>query len=225
MSYSISKRLLLLAMHPRKNRFIVSSQVLNIGLCGALLMELSNLKLIKIENDVVVYTHSKTKPEKYLLEINNKIKEYKKPRKMKRWISALNINAGKYRWQVAESMEHDRLLRIRKKRFLFIPYREPHLLNHSARNHEISRIRGIILKHDEAENDDISVMALLYACKMHRILSRNRNEAKIIRKKLKEILESNLIAGGTDKVIKEMQSGIMAAIAASSATAVAASSQ
>lgn len=218
MKLSVSERLLLLALHPNKNRFLFSSQVLITGVVGSVLIELSALGFIEIDNNEIKFKHQKQKLEDYQLIVSEKIKNSLKGKKVRRWISKIAMNGGKLRWMVIEGLEKKKMVRIIKKKFLFIPYREVLLLNGSFRNKEISHLRGIVFKKMDAETDDISLLALMHACKMHRVISKDRQELKLLKKKMKSIIEKHQIAKGVDTVIKEMQAAVMVAITSSAAT-------
>ncbi len=64
------------------------------------------------------------------------------------------------------------------------------------------------------------MLGLIEACKMHKIIAKDKSEIKICKRKLAELIKSDSIAQGVDKVIKEMQAVIIGAVVASASTVV-----
>ena len=54
--------------------------------------------------------------------------------------------------------------------------------------------------------DNALILGLIEACKIHKIIAKDRSEIKICKRKLADIIKSDAIAQGVDKVIKEMKS-------------------
>lgn len=73
----------------------------------------------------------------------------------------------------------------------------------------------------EIEHDRFMLLSLIYACKMERIIARNRKEARDLRYKLKVISASNPVSVAVNTVMKEMQMAIVAAVSISATSAAA----
>jgi len=112
-------------------------------------------------------------------------------------------------------------LRIEHHKFLFIPYRKSYLTDNRSRDSLIKQIRECALFHKELNNENIVILGLIEACRMHNIISTNREELKTLRKELKMIIKESPIAEAVDKTIKQVQAAIMGAVAASSIAATA----
>jgi hypothetical protein len=115
------------------------------------------------------------------------------------------------------------ILKEEKKRFLFIPYRLHYVATPGVRKNLILRYKDIILYKKQPEEHEIMLMGLMYACRMHRILTKGGPERRKIRKRLVEIVKDNEFASGINKAIIEMQAAIAGAIAATAAMSAATS--
>jgi hypothetical protein len=112
-------------------------------------------------------------------------------------------------------MDKKRLVRIEHKRFLgFIPYKRCYLRDGRTRENLIQHIRKAALYPSSVEvtSDDIVLMGLVEASKMHKTIASNKEELKKNRKELKEIIRDSPIAGVVDETIRQVQSAIVASM-------------
>ena len=79
----------------------------------------------------------------------------------------------------------------------------------------ISELRAAIFHSKDPEQQDIMLLALIKACSLDHQLSKNKEEKRIIKKRLKELSKENKITESIDKIIHEIQ----AAVVVSAATA------
>ena len=107
------------------------------------------------------------------------------------------------------------LVKITHKRFLFIPYIRARLNRKSERNKLIEQLRSILIYSRKPDAEIAPILGLVEAGKMYRVIARDRNEIKSFRKKLKEMVKSDLIATSVSQVISEMQTAVTAAVLAS----------
>ena len=224
MGLSIVKKFLLISQHPEKGRFLTDEFQIGYGIIGAALLEMSLDDKIDIVDEKVFAKEIRKKDNELLYEISSVIRESKKNRKIKYWISKLSRKSRKYKWLVLNEMANDKLVRIENKRFLgIIPYRRVYLINKSLRIRLIEELRKLVLFRKEINDENIALLGLVEACKMYKVLSTNKDELKRIKKELKEIIKESNIAGALDSTIKEVQAAIIGAIVASSVAASAAS--
>jgi hypothetical protein len=220
MNLTTSERFLLLAKNPSNGRFISSDIYLYYGLVGSILLEMSFEGMFTIENKRLILKDGTRTTNPIYLEIVERIKKSKKPRKLSSWISIINRKSRKYKWIVLKDMAQKHILTIEQKRFLgLIPYRRCSLNDQNVRNTLISQLKNGVLYKKETNDELIVLLSLIEACRMHKILTRDRAELKILRKNLKEILKENPIASEVANTIKQVQIAIAASIAVSTAVA------
>jgi len=87
------------------------------------------------------------------------------------------------------------------------------------RNSLIRQLRECILFHKELNNENSVLLGLVEACRMHKILSSDREELKTIRKELKAIIKESPIAETVGETIKQVQIAIISSVAAASVAA------
>lgn len=217
MNLSIPEKFLLLAQHPDKGRLIISGLQFQYGIIGALLLQMSVEERISIENDLVTLNSGKGKPGSMIAEIELLIRNSRKKRKLKHWVSKLSRKSNKYKKALLEELATARIIRIEPKKFLgLIPYKNTYLVNRRLRSDLIKELKGSIFSKHEIENDQLVLFGLIEATKMYKVFTTDSAELKRIKKALKELIKENPIAGSVDKTIKEVQAAIFVTIIASS---------
>lgn len=225
MKLSTVEKFLLIAQHSNKGKFIISDMHINYGIIGAILLEMSLEHKIIIENDKLVLKNSGIDDNQIISEITIMISNSKKLRKIKYWITKLARKSRKYKWTILTELECKKIIRIENKKFLeFIPYKKSYLIDSKTRDNLIQKLKSNILFHQELSNENVVVLGLIEACKMHKIITSDKDELKTIRKVLKEIIKESPIADTVNKTIKQVQAAIIGAIIASTVASSAASS-
>jgi hypothetical protein len=222
---STPEKFILLAHHPAKGRYVISQLHLKYGLAGALLLELTLDGSAEMREDRLVLRRKPETRNALLNEITGMLSDSSRPRKIRYWIRQLARRQRRYQRDILNDLHRRRIVRIVQRRFLgWIPYRRSYLIGNKIHQDLIREIRKNILQKEDPSNEWVAAMGLIEACKMHRILSQDRSERKMIRKKLKLILKESPIASDVDKAIRQVQAAIVASVAASSAAAAAAGS-
>ncbi len=222
MKLTIAENFFILIHHPDKPRIEVTEVARNVGMIGAIFLDLSIEENIIIEDGVIKVKSTKSNLLPAHNELLDILAKSPKRRKPKQWISRINQRAGKTKRKLLESLEKKGIIEIVHKRFLFIPYIQTLLVRRDMRENLIKQMRGIIFQNMEMDGQAPYLLGLIQACKAHKIVCNDKDEMKQSRKKIKEIIESDQIMQGVGTVIQEMQAAIMAAVIASSAASSAA---
>ncbi len=225
MKLSIAEKFLLIAHHPVKGRFNISDIHITYGIIGAFLLEMSAQNQIAIENDRLVVKKSPGIDNQIISEISSQIAGSVKIRKLNYWISKLSRKSRVYKWAILKELEQKGVIRIENRKFLgIIPYKKSYLIDSIIRDNLIQQLKNSILFHKDLNDDTIAVSGLTEACQMHRIITSDRDELKVLRKELKQVLKDSPIADTVNKTIKSVQAAIIASIAAASFASSSASS-
>lgn len=216
-SLSLAEKFLLLIHHPEKSRYLISEQMRNVGLIGALLLDLAYGKKMQVEGDKLSATASHTDLSATHQEVLSRLSAHERPKKIKRSISKLSGKSCKYRHALLASLEENGFLRIEHKKFLFIPYLRTYLLKHETRDALLREIRGVVFDDQNIRPENAALLGLVDACKMYKLICHDRNETKYCKARLKELVQEDAIARGVDKVIKAMQAALIATLAATTA--------
>ena len=210
-------KFLLIAHHPEKGRFLISEAHINYGIIGAALLEMSLDGLIKIEEDMLILINNGESDNSIISEISMEIRNSKKPRKIKYWVTKLARKSRKFKWIILTDLEKERLLRIEDRKFLgLIPYRKSYLINRTTRENLIHQLRNNVLFRNDLNEDSILMLGLVEACKMHKIITSDKQELKRLKKELKHIIKESPIAEIVDTTMQQIQAAIIGAIIASS---------
>lgn len=216
---SLAEKFLLLAMHPEKTRYLVGDQALIAGLTGAILLDLTLEGKLEIQNNLLHAISNKSEVSKTHNKFLNIIYNFPKKRKIRTWIQRLTNKSQSNRKYLLQDLKVKGFVKIRHKRFLFIPYIKASLIRKSERSKMISEIREILIYSKKPSAEMAPLLGLVAAGRMFRVIAKNRKEIKDFRKKLKEIMKSDLIASGVNQVISEMQAAVTAAVLASTMVA------
>lgn len=217
LSLTLAEKFLLLIHHPEKSRYLISDQMRNVGLIGALLLDLAYEKKMMVEGDKLSATASNTDLSATHQQVLSRLFAYERPKKIRRSISKLSGKSGKYRHALLASLEEKGLLRIEHKKFLFIPYLSTYLLKHETRDALLREIRGVVFEDQNIQTENAALLGLVEACKMYKLICHDRSETKYCKARLKALVQDDAIAKGVDKVIKAMQAALIASLAATTA--------
>lgn len=225
MNLSSVEKFLVLAHHPQKGKFMISDIHINYGIIGAILLDMSLEDRIKIENDRLVLKGSIELNDLIRSEIALQISQSAKPRKIRYWMSKLARKSRKYKWIVLNALSDKRIVRIEEKTFLgLIPYKKTYLHENVKRDSLIEELRRDVFSHRKLNKENVVILSLIEACKMHKILTSDRSELRELRKELKSLLIDSPIADVLDKTIKQVQAAIVGAVIASTVASSAGSS-
>ncbi len=213
------EKFLILIQHPDKCRFIVSEQIKNAGLIGSILLDLANSNNIEIDNGKLLIKSKNTDLSKSHFMILEQIDKSSRIRKIKTWINKFSRKSRKIQKEILLVLESKGVIKIHQKSFLGIKYYNTQLIDVSVRDSIINEIRDIIFNNSTISKDNALILGLIEACKMHKVIAKDKNEIKICKRELANIIKSDLISQGVDKVIKEMQVAIIGAVVASTIAA------
>jgi hypothetical protein len=205
MELNTAEKFLLIILHPEKSGYLVNDTLLNPGLFGAILFDLSLEGKIEIIDKRIVAHSGFTKLSEVHNKVLGKIAAAKKRKKVKTWIAGFTWNGRKFRHMMLHTMAMKGLVRLEDKRFLIFPYKSARLLNKNARKSLLENLRDIILKNKQPDNETASILGLVQACKMQKIISKDKAELKSVKSNLKTLVNQDSISGEVQQVIKEIQ--------------------
>jgi len=224
MELNTVEKFLLLAKHPEKFWFRISEIQFKFGLIGACFLELSLKNTIDVKNDrFIIINKLKSTNSEYpgFERISDLIENSTKERKPRYWIQKIARKSRIYKWEFLNGLEKKKLIRIEHKTFLWIPYRRCYLIDSRTRNKLIEHLREIVLYKKKKSEEDVAILGMVEACKMHKIIAKDRHERRIMRKELKTILKDSPISATVESTIRQVQTAITIAIAASTAASTA----
>ncbi|MDZ7796819.1 MAG: GPP34 family phosphoprotein [Candidatus Marinimicrobia bacterium] len=222
-TFNTAEIFLILSLKPDKAGFLVPEHIRFPGLTGALLLDLCIAGNIAVDKKNLVPLSQENRLSSPYKEIFEQIAGRTKTRKVKRWVSKLSSQARRYQKSVLKGLEKKGSLVTEHKKFLFFSYYKTRLNDTGTREKLIAQIRNFVLAGDKPGNEMAAVLALIEACKLHKLICRDRREIRLFRPKMKEILKEDAISESVGKIISEMQAAIMGAVAATSVAGTASS--
>ncbi len=201
--------------HSGKHRFVVSGQIKNTGLIGSILLDLAHWKNLEIENGKLLIKSKDTDLSPTHNMILEQIEKSSRPRKIKTWITKFLRKSSKIQKEISLGLDSKGIIKIHQKSFLGIRYFRTELIDSAIRESIIKEIRDLIFNNKVINSENSLILGLIEACKMHKIIAKDKSEIEICKRKLAELIKSDSIAQGVDKAIKEMQAAIIGAAVAS----------
>jgi hypothetical protein len=214
-SFNIAEKFILISHHPDRGRFLVSRQYLQYGLAGAILLDLCLAGKIELNDNRLILRSASMPADPVGAEVTGMIFESAKPRKTSFWIGKLSFSYNKFLKQILIGLEKRRVIRFEEKRlFGIFPWRKSYLVETYTRNNLIRQLKNDILVYRGDAGENISLAGLLEACRMHRIISTDREELRMIRSQLKKIMNDNRISDVVMQTIRQVQAAIIASVTA-----------
>lgn len=221
MNLTLKEKFLILALHPEKGSNMIPTYI-GYGIAGAMLLELAELQKIKIENKRVKLIDHKTTGDDqldYLIEILNRPGN---PLKVKSVISKIQGKSSRIKKPLLTALVKKRYLREEQKRFLFIRYKRYPLANRSFRKDLVEHIRRLVLRNMKFDDDIPLLAGLAGATRLSVKFFRSREEKKIAKKRIQEIIKESQIDQAIDETVKAVQAAVMVSVATTAAASSAA---
>jgi golgi phosphoprotein 3 len=212
MELNTALSLLLLAQHPQKRRFIAPGTELNYGITGAVLLDMSFQGVFTIEGKRLVIKNKNKLSDPIQNVFLQKVLISKKDRRLAYWVAKLSRHANRNKWALMAILEKKKLVKIEQKHFLgIIPYKRSLLIEQKTRMQLIQEINKCVLSSKEHTQEELALLAMIEVCKLHKVIAKDKEQAKLIKKELKIIIKESPIAQTVESTIKEIQAAIIAA--------------
>jgi hypothetical protein len=211
MQYPVSLSFILLSIDPEKGSLINYGTSFNYGLAGAIIMDMTTAELLKTENGKLLPNQQNSDSEvaNNVLELMHK---RKKPRSIKNWITKIGGHPAAPKKAFLQMLEDQNLIKIIQKRWLgLIPYKRYSLLKPDDRQKLIHTLREDLLSDKKLSQRESTLLGLIKATNIQKILYNNDIPKKEIRQQLKKRMKEDALSNDVSKSIQEVQTAIMAA--------------
>ena len=112
---------------------------------------------------------------------------------------------------ILHDLAMDGKIRLEDKRFIIFPYKHAYLIDGNYRDSQLKELNDIILTGKSLDIESASILGIIEACKMHKVLTKNKESLKIIKSNLKEMVKHDSVSQEVKQVIAEMQAAAVAA--------------
>ncbi len=206
-----AEKLIIIAHHPDKGHFMVSAQYLGYGIAGAVLTDLASAGLITMTGKLITTGSGVSRNDRLTDEVWAMIAGSPKARKAEYWISRIANRYNRYLKYILHDLEKRRMLTVEEKRFLgLIPWRKSYLVETSTRDNLLRQLKSDILSYRHDAGSSLPLAGLIEACHMHRQLTTDREELKLIRSQLKAILKESPLPDAVHQTIRRVQAALIA---------------
>jgi Golgi phosphoprotein 3 len=211
---SLAEELLLLALNDEKGTVLmVGSMGLSYGLAGALLIELVEAGLLRIEGKDLVAPPAGSARDEILDEVLGVIRSAKRTRDLKYWVGKIGRSGGKLKKKLLARLVDRRILQQEDHRLLLIfptkryPQTNP-MPEYGIRERIRSGLRGMT----SPDERTVALISLVQACDLTGTLF-DKGERREAKKRAKEISAGQPVGSAVARVIEAAKAAVVAAAA------------
>ena len=213
MQLHLFERFILIALDQKKGRFLIDSLSLNYGIAGAILLELSELNKITLQNKKLIVKGLELTNNIILDTCIKLINNSKKNRGAKFWINKIGNKSSGFKKIILKDLVNRNILRIEKESIMFglvKLFRYP-ALDTKLTNDIKLKLREMVFDNEKPDTEGLLLLSLMSSCKLIRILFINRKEYKTAKKRIKVLIKDIEISKTVSQTLKEIQSAVVAA--------------
>lgn len=219
MDHSVAEQFVILALDPEKGRVTLSNIHFRYSLTGALLMDYLEQGEITTEKKRIVPFFRKNGELLHDL-FADKIMRSSKNRKISFWISRMALKSRYIFREMIKSLTKEKIIRTEQRKLLNIfPYYRYWFIDISIRTNLIELLREILLYGKKPGKKEIMLLGLVEASRAYSVLTHERGESKLLRKKNSALLKGDVLSSEINQAIREIQTAIVASIVAATAAA------
>ncbi|MGW8123975.1 GOLPH3/VPS74 family protein [Roseivirga echinicomitans] len=212
MQLNLIEEFLLIALDDEKGQFVIDSTHLYYGFAGAILLEMALREKIDVSGEKVKLTNDGYEVEMVINKVIDQIKN-SEPRKLKYWIEILSKQAKELKVDTLFGLEHKGILRKEEHKILWIiPNNKYPTTNITPENKVRQRLSDVMLRGAKSEARDVMLLSLIDVSDLTKEAFRDKEEYKVVKKKIKEVTQEIKISQSVNKSIREIQAAIMVAM-------------
>ncbi|MFO7828689.1 MAG: GPP34 family phosphoprotein [Bacteroidales bacterium] len=213
MQLNLIEKFIILALDAKKGKFIIDSLSLNYGIAGAILLELSEMNKIAIQNRRLELIDDKFIDDEIINASLKIIRKSKRKRTAKYWVNKIGNSSSKFKKTILKNLSNKHILKIIKKSYFFglVNFYSYPLLDRKFKDEIKNHLSGIALGNKEPDLESLLLLSLLNSCKLNRILFINKNEYRTANKRIKELTSDIEISDAVRKTLKEVQTAVLVA--------------
>lgn len=215
---SLAEELLLLALHDEKGK-IVSAALMSLlfGLAGALLLDLSLMDRITIENKKLILRDDKLTGDEIIDEAIAKIRQSKKTHKPDHWVVKLS-GIKKMKDRLLDRLVYQGILRKEEKKVLWVfPSKQYPTVNGKPERDTRALIRAALLEGAAPDERTKMIVSLVVACDLINEIF-PKGERRQAKKRAKEIAAGDPFGKAVADMTRATQTAIVASVAVIAAT-------
>jgi hypothetical protein len=211
---NLAEELLLLAMHEKKGTVLLRAQTaLPYGLAGALIIELVEAGLLRLEGKNLVAAPGGYAQDELFEEVLAKVRSSKRVHSLKSWVLRMGRSGGKIKKRLLARLVEKRVLQREEHRVLGIFPSQKYPEADSRPEYEIRRrVTSGILRGSARDERTAALISLAYACDLIGLLF-EKGERRDAKKRAKEISKKQPVGSAVAHTVAAIRA---AAVIASS---------
>ena len=212
MNASLTDKFMILALHPEKGRISISRLHFRYSLTGSLFMQYLEQGEIAIENKRIIPLFRESGDALHNI-IAGRITTSSGNKRITFWIKRFQLKSRLIFREMINLLEKKEILRREQKKLLnIIPYNRYWLIDKSLRIKLIEELRGALLYGKQPGLKEIMLLTLVETARAYKILSRERGEARLLRKKNIELLKVDISSPEIRQSVREIQTAVTKSI-------------
>jgi len=217
--FSIAEELFLLSIYEKKHSLSFSSNYEgDYALAGALLAELLLLEKISINEEGRVEADPAVEVNDPLLAIVwKRIRKEKRSRKLNYWIRVLGQDQKKVKDRIVENLIQKNVISTKKKKFLWIPYKEYTQQDTTAKFFSKEMLRLVVFAKEKSGDHVIILLSLVRACNLLDHLF-TVDELSAAKARVNELVKNEILGNSVMSTIQEISDAAAIAVLAASSS-------
>jgi len=209
---NLAEELLLLALNDEKGTVLMAGSMgLPYGLAGALLVELIEAGLVRVEGKELIATARGSALDGLLDEVLGTIRSSKRTRSLNHWVGKIGRSGAKIKGKLLARLVEKSILQREEHRWLWVfpTNRYPQIdpgPEYRIRERVRSAIRGMI----PPDERTAALISLVHACDLTGTIF-EKGERREARKRAKEITKSQPIGSAVARAVEAIKAAAIAA--------------
>ena len=213
MQLNLIEKFIIIALDAKKGKFVIDSLSLHYGIAGAILLELSEMNKIEIENKRLILVDDKFTNDEVINASIKIIKRSKRKRTAKYWVNKIGNSASRYKKQILKDLSGKNILSIHQKFYFFglLNFYSYPLIDRKYKDDIVNHFLEIVLDNKKADLESLLLLSLLNSSKLSRTFFANKKDYKLANKRINELTKDIEISDAVQKTLKEIQTAVLVA--------------
>lgn len=209
MELSLKEKLIIALLDPDKGRLIMEQSRISHSLAACIIFEMKEMGLIDITQNRLQSRSFKYPNDVVHREVFKKINDSKKERKLSFWLMKLSWKGGYFRRGIITDLQSKQVIGTERKYFInIIPYTRYFFINLSLWRKIIEHLRAVVFHSATPSQDDFLLLGLISVANVNRVIYRNREEKKLMKERIKELLSDTMVDKDVLLILKRVKEAI-----------------
>ncbi len=211
MGRTLLEEFVIILLHPRRGRLMTLGNTLSQAVAVAALTDLLLSGLIVLDEGKVKVKSLKFSGRKVQDYMIRRIYDSGRLRTFKQWTGKFFFKGDRFLKETLSDLVHRNVLYVREHYFLFFRYRRYFLIRGKERDEMISELQAVVFGENLPDLRQAVLLQLLASCNLSKLIARDRESARIFRKKINEFRKDERIFGEYTGILGEVKKTVSSA--------------